>query len=242
VRTTEINLNPIGAKEMCRQEDCLLMSPNQEQIAQWLTGKSASLHDAYVTALRLLADPQTSGRAQMICHACRDLCTGLQDLQSVAKKERADTASILGELDSVWRKEGLEGAGLAWVNDSASGVEQAAEPEVSIPRYLLPLLQRLLEEHRRGELNQEEQATQLFRSNDPMNANRPEAVQPLSKEWVRLRRWFIRYAHFGVQQRIPEEKELQQHFAALESFILGVIRPFYEGMEGLDEILDEANS
>ena len=59
---------------------------------------------------------------------------------------------------------------------------------------------------------------------------------------MHLRRWFIRYAHFGVQQRIPEEKELQKQFAALESFILGVIRTFYEGMEGLDEILGEANS
>ena len=219
-----------------------MMSPDQETIAQWLASRSPSLHEAYLAALRFLADPKAPGRAQMICHAGRDLCTGLQDLQSVTRKERADTTSILREVDSVWQKEGLDAVGLAESADPAPAAEQTVSPETTIPRYFVALLQRLIEEHRRADVNQEEQATQLFRANDPAIANRPEAVQPLSKEWVRLRRWFIRYAHFGVQQRIPEEKELQKQFAALENFILGVIRTFYEGMEGLDEILGEANS
>lgn len=219
-----------------------MMSPDQETIAQWLASRSPSLHEAYLAALRSLADPKAPGRAQMICHAGRDLCTGLQDLQSVTRKERADTTSILREVDSVWQKEGLDAVGLAESADPAPAAEQTVSPEATIPRYFVALLQRLIEEHRRADVNQEEQATQLFRANDPAIANRPEAVQPLSKEWVRLRRWFIRYAHFGVQQSIPEEKELQQQFAALENFILGVIRTFYEGMEGLDEILGEANS
>lgn len=218
------------------------MSPDQEKIAQWLAGRSASLNEAYLSALRCLADPKAPGRAQMICHAGRDLCTGLQDLQSVTRKERADTTFILREVDSVWRNEGLDAVGIADSADPDSGAEQTASPEATIPRYLLTLLQRLIEEHRRGDVNQEEQAAQMFRANDPASANRPEAVQPLSREWVSLRRWFIRYAHFNVQQNAPEEDELLQNFAALENFILGVIRTFYEGMEGLDEILREANS
>jgi hypothetical protein len=218
------------------------MSPDQEKIAQWLSGRSPSLHEAYLAALQFLADPKIPGRAQMICHAGRDLCTGLQDLQSVTRKERADTTSILREVDSVWQQNGLDAVGIAESANPAPAPEQTASPEATIPRYLTVLLQRLIEEHRRGDINQEEQAAQLFRANDPATANRPEAVQPLSKEWVHLRHWFIRYAHFGVQQRTPEEKELQQQFAALENFVLGVIRTFYEGMEGLDEILGEANS
>jgi hypothetical protein len=218
------------------------MSPDQEKIAEWLAGRSPSLHEAYLAALQLLTDPKIPGRAQMICHAGRDLCTGLQDLQSVTRKERADTTSILREVDSVWQKEGFDAVGLAEAANTAPAREQTAAPGATISRYLMVLLQRLIEEHRRGDINQEEQAARLFSANDPAIAHRPEAVQPLSKEWVHLRRWFIRYAHFGVQQRIPEEKELQKQFAALENFILGVIRTFYEGMEGLDEILGEANS
>jgi len=188
-----------------------------------------------------LADPKIPGRAQMICHAGRDLCTGLLDLHSVTK-ERADTTPILKEVDSVWQKEGLDAVGIAESVNPAQAAERMASPEVLLPRYLLALLQRLIEEYRRGAVIQTEQAAQMFRATDPATTNRPEAVQPLVSEWKRLRIWFIRYAHFGVQQSIPEEKEMQQQFAALENFILGVIRTFYEGMEGLDEILDKANS
>jgi hypothetical protein len=217
------------------------MSPDQEKIARWLADEAPSLHGGYVAALRLLADTEAPARTQMICHAGRDLCTGLQDLKGVSK-ERADPTAILREVDSAWRKEGLDALGIADSADPASGAEQKASPDVTIPSYLRLLLQRLIEEHRRVDVNQEEQAARMFRASDPASASRPEAVQPLSREWVNLRRWFIRYAHFGVQQRVPDENELQQQFAALENFILGVIRTFYEGMEGLDEILDQANS
>jgi len=218
------------------------MNPEQEKIAQWLSGRSPSLHEAYLAARQLLAGPATPGRAQMICHAGRDLCSGLQDLQSVSKKERADITPVLREIQTIWEKEGFDAADLVQTDATTLAAEQTASPEVTIPRHLMLLLQRLMQEHRRADINQEEQAAQLFRANDPATANRPEAVQPLSMEWVRLRRWFIRYAHFGVQQRVPEEQELQQQFASLENFILGVISTFYEGMEGLDEILAEANS
>ena len=76
----------------------------------------------------------------------------------------------------------------------------------------------------------------------PRNGGRPELLQPISREWVSLRRWFHNYAHFAVQQKTPPEQELQSQFAALETYILTSMRTFYEGMEGLDEILGEANS
>ncbi len=217
------------------------MNPAQERIAQWLTGEAPSLLEAYLAAIRLLADPEAPGRAQMICHAGRDLCTGLQDLKSVSK-ERANPTAILREFDSAWRKEGLDALGIAESADHVSDVEQTASPELMIPRYMLLLLKRLIEEHRRADVNMQEQAARMFRASDPATLNRPEAVQPLSREWASLRTWFVRYAHFGVQQKVPDENELQLHFVALENFILGVIRTFYEGVEGLDEILDEANA
>jgi hypothetical protein len=203
------------------------MSPDQEKIAKWLSGRSPSLHEAYLAAVSFLADPAVPGRAQMICHAGRDLCTGLQDLRSVSKNERADTTPILREIESVWEKEGLDAVDIVEAAERTPATEQSASPQATIPQHLMVLLQRLMQEHSRAETNQEEQAA---------------AVQPLSREWVVLRRWFSRFAHFGIQQRTPKEEELQQQFASLESFILGVIRTFYEGMEGLDEILDEANS
>ncbi|WP_420237220.1 hypothetical protein ACOBR2_16610 [Telmatobacter bradus] len=217
------------------------MSPDQEKIAQWLSDRSPSLHEAYLIALQFLADPKIPGRAQMICHAGRDLCTGLQDLHSVTK-ERTNTTPIFKDVDYAWKKERLDAVGIAESTDSAPAPEQMALSEVTIPRYLMALLQRLIEEYRRGAEIQTVQAVQMFRVIDPASAKRPEAVQPLVTEWKSLRSWFNRYTHFGVDQSIPEEQELQQKFTTLENFILGAIRTFYEGMGGLDEILDETNS
>jgi len=219
-----------------------VMSPDQEKIGKWLAAQSPTLGEAYTVALRLLADVTFPGRAQMICHAGRDLCTGLQDLRGVAKRERADTTRILREIEPVWEKEGLDARGIVEAAESAPSVEQTTSPEVTMSQHLMTLLQRLIQEHRRGSTNQEDQAAELFREKDPATVERPEALRPLLKEWVRLRQWFHHYAHFAVQQRTPDERELQEQFASLENFILGFIRTFYEGMEGLDEILEEANS
>ena len=179
------------------------MVADQEKIAQWLSGRSSSLHEAYIGAIHLLADTSVPGRAQLICHAGRDLCTGFQDLQSISK-DRADTVPLLREIDSYWQREGLDAIGFFGTGGPEPVAELTASPEVTIPRHLMVLFQRLVEEHRRGSMNQEEQAAKLFMANDPTAANRPEVVQPLSREWVRLRRWFVRYAHFAVQQRTPD--------------------------------------
>lgn len=218
------------------------MTLDQEKIAQWLSDRSPSLHAAYLAALQFLADEAIPGRAQLICHAGRDLCGGLLDVRSVSKRVRADTTSILREIESIWEKEGFDAIGVVETAELTTSPEETASADATIPQPLMLLLQRLMQEHRRAEANQEEQAAELFRENDAASANHPEAVKPAMKEWVRLRRWFHRYAHFGIQQTAPDEQELQEHFALLERFILSVIRTFYENMEGLDEILGEANS
>jgi hypothetical protein len=218
------------------------MRPEQEQIAAWLEEQSAILHAAYILAVQLLSDLSVPGRAQIICHTGRDLCTGLLELRDVAKRQRADTTSIFQEIEPQWVREGLDAI------DNAEGIDQADVPApsmsegVTISRHLARLLQRLMEEYRLGLTNQQEQALEMFSANNPEAAKRPELLGPMSREWVELRRWFIRYAHFAVQRSTPPEQELQSKFEMLENYILGLKRTFYEGVEGLDEILEEANS
>lgn len=218
------------------------MRPEQEQIAAWLEEQSATLHAAYVLAVQLLSDLSVPGRAQTICHAGRDICTGLLELRSVDKRQRADTNSVFQEIEPQWAKEGLDAIDIAEGVDRTDGPQETVSADVTISRHLIKLLQRLMEEHRLGSINQEEQATEMFAGINPEAAKRPELLRPMSKEWVRLRRWFHHYAHFAVQQRTPSEQELQLNFAMLESYVLAIVRTFYEGMEGLDEILGEANS
>jgi hypothetical protein len=218
------------------------MRTEQEQIAVWLGEQSAMLRTAYLMAVQLLSDTSVAGRAQIICHAGRDLCTGLIELRGVAKRQRADTTSIFEEIEPEWSKEGLDAIDTAEAVDPNGLPQVAASEGVTISRHLFSLLQRLMEEHRLGSSNQEEQAVEMLAGTDPDAVKHPELLRPMSREWVRLRRWFHHYGHFAVQQKTPPEDELQTKFAQLENYMLGIKRSFYEGMEGLDEILDEANS
>jgi hypothetical protein len=218
------------------------MRPDQEQIAEWIGRQSAILRDAYVIAVQLLADTAFPGRVQIICHAGRDICTGLQDIRGIVKRKHANTTVVFQEVEPQWIAEGLDGLETVEREAQANEPAGAAASGVQISRHLFRLLQRLVEEHRLGSVNQEEQAAELFAAIAPESAGRPELVLPMAREWVSLRRWFQNYAHFAVQQKTPPENELQSQFAALESYVLASMRTFYEGMEGLDEILGEANS
>jgi hypothetical protein len=218
------------------------MRPDQEQIAEWIGRQSTTLHDAYVIAVQSLADTAFPGRAQFICHSGRDICTGLQDIRGIAKRKHANTTAVFQEVEPQWIAEGLDRVETVEGEAQANEPTGAADSDVKISRHMFRLLQRLVEEHRLGSVNQEEQAAELFAAIAPESAERPELVLPMAREWVSLRRWFHNYAHFAVQQKTPPEEELQSQFAKLESYVLASMRTFYEGMEGLDEILGEANS
>jgi hypothetical protein len=218
------------------------MRPDQEQIAEWIGRQSTTLRDGYVVAVQLLADTAFPGRAQFICHAGRDICTGLQDIRGIAKRKHANTTAVFQEVEPQWIAEGLDGIETVEGGAQANEATSVAATDVTISRLLFKLMQRLVEEHRLGSVNQEEQAAELFAAIAPESAKRPELVLPMAREWVSLRRWFHNYAHFAVQQKTPPEEELQSQFARLESYVLASMRTFYEGMEGLDEILGEANS
>jgi hypothetical protein len=110
------------------------MSPDQEKIAAWLAESSPSLHEAYKVALQLLRDDQFPGRAQLMCHAGRDLCTGLQQLRGVSKKERSDTTAIFREIEPEWQKENLDTLDMNKEPDSESVADQTVAAQVGTSR------------------------------------------------------------------------------------------------------------
>jgi hypothetical protein len=155
------------------------MRSDQEQITEWISGQSSTLHDAYVVAVQLLADPSFPGRAQLICHAGRDICTGLQDIRGIAKRKHANTGAVFQEVEQQWIDEGLDGVEII-VGGAQTNEPAAAVSNVTISRHLFKLLQRLVEEHRLGSVNQEEQAAELFAAIAPETAERPELLQPIA--------------------------------------------------------------
>jgi hypothetical protein len=99
------------------------------------------------------------------------------------------------------------------------------------------MMQSVLLEHRRGTMNQKDQALSMFLEIAPEAAGRPDLYDPLAEQWKSLRRWFHEYAHFTLKQKPCDEGELRAHFLLLETHLLTMVSTFYEGVAELDKIL-----
>jgi hypothetical protein len=78
------------------------MTADQLRIAEWLGHEVPTLHPAYVQVVQLMAGPDFPGRCNQVCHACRDICTVIQQHHRVEKTVKAGTTKLLNELDVLW--------------------------------------------------------------------------------------------------------------------------------------------
>jgi hypothetical protein len=217
------------------------MSPEQEQIATMLGQEAPPLRDVYTAAVRLLADTSFPGRIKFICHAGRDICTSAPLILGIERSRRADTTTILKEIEEVWRESGLERIGVSSSLQSPPDPSVLA-PDIPIPPHIFRMLQSLIEEYRLGKLNKTEQTISFLRKVAPEVGDQIELLAPQFATWDSLRDWFQEHTHAGVEVQTWAEEELQSRFTLLEKFLLTVNQTFYEGVGDLDEILAQANS
>jgi hypothetical protein len=78
------------------------MTPNEIRIAEWLQRELPELHPAFENAVEFMSRTNFPGRSKLICHACRDICTEIQQYLNVEKTKRADTTKPLNQLDVLW--------------------------------------------------------------------------------------------------------------------------------------------
>jgi hypothetical protein len=61
------------------------MTPNEVRIAEWLKLEVPELHPAFANVVELRGRTDFPGRSNLICHACRDICTEIQQYLKVEK-------------------------------------------------------------------------------------------------------------------------------------------------------------
>lgn len=213
------------------------MTPNQVKIAEWLRLEVPTLNPAFTKAVELMNGADFPGRSNLVCHNCRDICTIIQQYYRVERDDRANTALLLNELDALWVQNKLDDL----KHPTASNLENA-EPvklldDFPVPRKVLQMVQAVLLEHRRGALNQKNQALGMFLGIAPEAAGRPDLYDTHAEQWKSLRGWFHEYAHYTLKQKVCDEGELKAHFLLLETHLLTMVSTFYEGVAELDKIL-----
>ena len=217
----------------------LRMTPNQVRITEWLEQEVPTLHPAYVQAAQLMAGPDFPGRCNQVCHACRDICTVIQQYHRVEKTVKAGTTKLLNELDTLWSQRQPNNQ-VNPAGSAADGNSPTRLPEdVKVKPEIIQAIQALLLEHRRGSINQKNQALDMFQILAPEAAERPDLFDVHAEQWRDLRGWFHEHAHYTLKEQRCDAAELQSKVSLLETHLLSMVSTFYEGVADLDEILEQ---
>jgi hypothetical protein len=217
----------------------LRMTPNQVRITEWLEQEVPTLHPAYVQAAQLMAGPDFPGRCNQVCHACRDICTVIQQYHRVEKTVKAGTTKLLNELDTLWSQRQPDNQ-VNPAGSAADGNSPTRLPEdVKVKPEIIQAIHALLLEHRRGSINQKNQALDMFQILAPEAAERPDLFDVHAEQWRDLRGWFHEHAHYTLKEQRRDAAELQSKVSLLETHLLSMVSTFYEGVADLDEILEQ---
>jgi hypothetical protein len=222
----------------------MLMRPDQERIAEWLSEDTPQLGKVYRGAIRLLNEPSFPGRHHFICHAGRDIGNRVPDKIADSKTERFEITNDVATLTTLWTDSGLDRIELA----SASLIAQEKSGElpgtldITIPQSIFRQMQIIVTRHRQGSKNNRDRAIRMVEAVAPENMGRQEVLYPLATQWIELTKWFADRTHAGLKVTIVDEEELQNKFRALETYLGTLIGEFYGSVETLDDILEDTNS
>jgi hypothetical protein len=213
------------------------MTPNQDKITEWLKLEVPTLHPAFTKALEFMEGADFPGRSNLVCHCCRDICTVIQQHYGVERDDRANITVPLNKLDTLWARNKLDELTFPTASMHANGEPGKLPGDVPVLREVIQMVQSVLQEHRRGAVNQKNQALNMFLEIAPEAAGRSDLYDTHAEQWKDLRRWFIEYAHFSLKEKVCDEGELRGHLLLLETHLLTMVSTFYEGVEELDKIL-----
>lgn len=224
------------------------LTARQRQILDKLDDLGPELGDAYQAALLLMADDAFPVRVRLVAHLVREITNRLPDYLDVpVDKGKAEYVNLLDEIAPLWEAEMSEQASFARrpsaVQEAGTTPDVTEVRTVKISAGLQRKIDGLLAEHSRSRATARQKLGAVIRSID--NGGRGGSnsdPDPIVGHWKKLTDWFVKRAHFPGPGKTPADfEECRLRFAMFESVLFAVLTPFYAAVEGLDEILEQAN-
>lgn len=209
-------------------------------LSDWFQRNAPSLGELYKAALMMIYDGNFPGRTRFIAHAVREIRNRLPDVICGVKRGRVEYVNRLDELWRQWIKSGLN------LDDPDSqpttSARQVPEKYVSVPFPLFRKVSDLVREHVEKRETQRQKAARLFEAISPGDQDLLDYLRPVIFQWLEVTDWFVGKAHdSGVQDNVTDEKELNERFELFEMSLGTLLRGFFKTIEGLDEVLEDAN-
>lgn len=214
------------------------------ELLGWMKRNAPNLADLYDGAVRLLYDKAFPGRTRFISHAVREIRNGLPFAITGGKAgRRLEYAQWLDRIVELWKQAGipavkyLPGGGLT---GSETKINDSALP---MPRRIVSVIGELLVEHESVRQKRTDTAIALFEAIAPENRKLRDSLRPIVRQWIETTEWFMQKTHDPrIKDEIFDEEELHRKFELFELTLLGVVQGFFKTTDGLDAILEEANS
>lgn len=209
-------------------------SLKRRELSKWFAERAPLCHSAYLGALALLYMPQRPpGRVNFICHAVRDIYTGLPgELGAPSVSLRNEIfGDLLNNLASSWKTS-------AAVFEFPSTTSVDGE-DIQIPAPVYADLHALVTRHSKLEKQPdigERLAVSLQRAikNDPNAGVQDWVSQALKRQY----NFFVQRAHFNCGK---DDGGLMENFENFEETFHAMISPYFRGKEELDDILKRTN-
>ena len=210
-------------------------------IRSWLDEIARPLSELYVAAVELAFAPALPRRVRFVSHAVREIRNRLPDYVDGPVRRRVDYEALATRIEGVWTTLGLNSTFDTDLH--TEGPSRIPAPEIVVPRELLRVVGNLIEKHREGSKRATGKSERLFRAVIPEAGQLSASSWPVVAKWKRITDWFEAETH--EPDRLTEtvsDHELLQQFVEFESVLALLAQPFFEGLDDIDDLLEEANS
>ncbi len=209
-------------------------------IRNWIANYSLALAELYEASVRLMHEVALSGRVILVCHAVREIRNRLPEMVSGTKGAgRLDYTNRVEKIVRLWRAVGLGDPSLARSLPTASASGPA---RIETDRWLLVSVAKLLADHGAVRERPEETAARLFLGAALGDPARREELRPVIVQWLDVTGWFTKHVHVGLKADADHDlDELRKRFELFEMTLAALAQSFYETVDDIDAILEEAN-
>ncbi|CAD7781428.1 MAG: hypothetical protein KIIPBIDF_01469 [Candidatus Methanoperedenaceae archaeon GB50] len=219
-------------------------TPSRLDLCSWFQRNAPSLGELYKGSVQMLFGEKIPGRIRFVAHAVREIRNRLPDILSgMVSGPVLQYKNRLDDIATDWEKAGLPINGSLPISINSEEKLGLLNSRVYLPIELYRKISILIKDHIRTRQTPEDKAIQLFEALAPENQNMRNQLRPVVKQWLAVTEWFVRKAHdSGKTEDEFDIEEFIKKFELFEKILYTLIRPFFENLEELDEILEEANT
>ncbi len=207
--------------------------PARRTLLGWLRQKAPPLAELYESAVIELERQQLAGRSRIIAHCVREIANTLPSILAQVERTRLEYDKELDAIAIAWDRLAVPGFNLTSV--SAQG--EISNPSQEDNPEFFRLLASLIERHKSTNSRALTIAERLFRADRPENRHLGDALVPILRQWLDLKKWFVARAHENRKDADCDWAEFRRQFALFEKTLLTLGQGFFVTLGDLDELI-----